>query len=279
MKQNNQISVSNLNNVTETLLYPLIARYVETKKTDGILSDPKSVEIIKTLDYDVANTKLYPISQLGACLRTVIFDEAVSKFLHSYPDGLVINLGCGLDTRFPRVDNGRVLWFDLDLPETIQLRREFFAESARNRFIARSALDPTWTVEVPKGKKTFIIMEGLSYYFTEREIKQLLLLIKNHFPGAHLFMEAFHPLFVKLCSLPISKDPLDKKAASLLRWGICCGKEIESWFEGIHYIGEEYVVNRGRERFSTINRILFCLVPIMSRMTKIIHLEFDEENK
>ena len=85
MKQSEQISVSNLENVSETLLYPLISRYVETKKVDGVIRDPKSVEIIDSLDYDVNNTKLFPISQLGACFRTIIFDEAVNKFLKANP--------------------------------------------------------------------------------------------------------------------------------------------------------------------------------------------------
>jgi len=275
MKQNEQISVANLKNVSETLLYPLISRYVETKKLDGVIRDPKSVEIIDSLDYDVNKTKLFPISQLGACFRTIIFDEAVNKFLKANPDGVVVNLGCGLDTRFPRIDNGRVRWFDLDLPETIELRRHFFEETDRHIFIAKSALDPSWTDEVPKGKKICIIMEGLSFYFSEEENRRVLSIIKENFSGAEFYMEAFHPLFIKLCSFTISKDPLDKKASSLLKWGIKNGKNIEDWFEGVRFIEEEYVINKGRERFSLVNRILFVLIPLLPRMTKIIHLRFE----
>jgi O-methyltransferase involved in polyketide biosynthesis len=275
MKQNEQISVSNLKNVAETLLYTLISRYVETKKLDGVISDPKSVEIIDSLDYDVNKTKLFPISQLGACFRTIIFDEAVNKFLKANPDGVVINLGCGLDTRFPRIDNGRVIWFDLDLPETIEIRRHFFEETDKHRFIAKSALDPSWADEVPKGKKTCIIMEGLSFYFTEEENRRVLSIIMKNFPEAEFFMEAFHPLFIKICSFTVSKDPLDKKASSLLKWGIKSGKKIEDWFEGVRFIEEEYVINKGRERFSLSNRILFALIPLLPKMTKIIHLQFE----
>jgi len=97
-----QISTEDLKDVAETLLYPLISRYVETQKDNGVIKDPKSVEIIDALDYDVENTKLYPISQLGACLRTIIFDEAVINFLKHSPDGVILNLGCGLDTRIVR---------------------------------------------------------------------------------------------------------------------------------------------------------------------------------
>jgi O-methyltransferase involved in polyketide biosynthesis len=77
------------------------------------------VEILDTLDYDPKKAKLVSISQIGVCLRTIIFDEQVVKFLQAYPDGIVVNLGCGLDTRFTRLDNGTVQWFDLDLPEVM----------------------------------------------------------------------------------------------------------------------------------------------------------------
>ena len=111
--------MANLKNLPETLLYPLKARYIETKKKNGVIRNPKSVEILDTLDYDPKKAKLVSISQIGVCLRTIIFDEQVVKFLQAYPDGIVVNLGCGLDTRFTRLDNGTVQWFDLDLPEVM----------------------------------------------------------------------------------------------------------------------------------------------------------------
>ena len=120
-----KVSTEDLKNVAETLLYPLISRYVETKKENGVIKDPKSIEIIEALDYDVKNTKLFPISQLGACLRTIIFDEAVLDFIGKNPDSVIVNLDCGLGTNFPRVDNNQILWFDFDLPETIKIRKNF----------------------------------------------------------------------------------------------------------------------------------------------------------
>ena len=38
------------------------------------------------------------------------------------PQAAVVHLGCGLDTRFERVDNGQVEWFDLDIPDVMALR-------------------------------------------------------------------------------------------------------------------------------------------------------------
>lgn len=42
------------------------------------------------------------------------------------PDALI-----KLDTRFERADNGQVEWYDLDLPDVIDLRRELIGGRAR----------------------------------------------------------------------------------------------------------------------------------------------------
>ena len=225
MTTKNPISVSALSDISETLFYPLLSRYAETKKPNGILKDPLSVEIVDALDYDPAKTKLFKISQLGACLRTVILDEQVTRFLERHPDAVVVNLGCGLDTRFPRMDNGRVQWFDLDLPACIALRRKFFPETNRHRFISCSVLDAAWAERVPKGQKTLIIMEGLSFYLTAAENYQLLKTIKTHFPDAEILMEAFHPIFVNMARKRKYKDPLGDKASNMLKWGVKSGLE------------------------------------------------------
>ena len=202
-----EVSTEDLKNVAETLLYPLISRYVETKKENGVIKDPKSIEIIEALDYDVKNTKLFPISQLGACLRTIIFDEAVLDFIGKNPDSVIVNLGCGLDTRFPRVDNNQILWFDLDLPETIKIRKKFFPETSHHKFIAKSVLDSSWADEIPKDKKLFIIMEGLSFYLTEEENKKVIAIIRKNFRAAEFYMEAFDPFFITMSSYIKTKKP------------------------------------------------------------------------
>ncbi|MEG3847795.1 hypothetical protein QT971_12285 [Microcoleus sp. herbarium19] len=40
--------------------------------------------------------------------------------------GIIVEIGCGLNTRFERVDNGQVRWFDLDMPDSIAVRKKYF---------------------------------------------------------------------------------------------------------------------------------------------------------
>ncbi|BAZ18361.1 tetracenomycin C synthesis protein homolog (plasmid) [Calothrix sp. NIES-4071] len=41
-----------LGTTRETLLIPLYARYIETRKSEGLITDTASVEIVEKLEYD-----------------------------------------------------------------------------------------------------------------------------------------------------------------------------------------------------------------------------------
>ncbi len=96
----------------------------------------------------------------GVIARTIVFDELVRDFIDKNPDCTVVNIACGLDTRFYRMDNGRITWYNLDLPEQIKVR----------------------------GKMLFII-EGLCMYLTPEENAKMLGIIRDNFDNATVFLE------------------------------------------------------------------------------------------
>jgi hypothetical protein len=107
--------------VQETLLIPLIGRAVETKRAngEGLINDPKSVEIVEKLNYDFSHWESSS-SVTGAVLRTRLLDQDVQQFLEKHPTGTVVEIGCGLNDRLNRLrllDGGSKLddirWFDL----------------------------------------------------------------------------------------------------------------------------------------------------------------------
>ena len=142
--QDSKTAIDKLKGAQETLLIPLWARAVEASRPEPILYDAKAVEVIASLDYDFSKFDPGGGAQTSCCLRAAIIDGWVRQFLQQHPDGTVVEIGAGLDTRFERVDNGRVRWFDLDLPEAMEVRRCFFTESDRRTFLAQSALEPDW---------------------------------------------------------------------------------------------------------------------------------------
>ena len=137
-----------LTEVKETLLIPLYSKAAETKKDNPIIIDQKAVEIISKIDYDHAALKIPMKTHITICMRAKQFDNYVKKFLMSEPRSNVINLGCGLDSRFDRVDNGMVEWYDLDFPEVIQLRSSFYKETNRYHLIPSSVTDYNWINQI-----------------------------------------------------------------------------------------------------------------------------------
>ncbi|MFD4529465.1 class I SAM-dependent methyltransferase [Streptomyces sp. NPDC058470] len=133
-----------LGTVQETLLIPLYGRAVENRNPDPALRDPRAEDIVASLDYDFARFDNLP-SLIGTVLRTSLFDRWAADLLTAHPTGTVVEIGVGLNTCHERLDNGQARWFDLDLPDVIDLRRTFFTDTPRRTMIAASVTDEAWT--------------------------------------------------------------------------------------------------------------------------------------
>ena len=175
--------------VQQTLFIPLADRARETRRKRPVVLDPKAAEILAAVDFD---TEKYGRGWGGGVtvLRTAIFDCLVADFLSEHPGGTVVELGTGLNTRFDRIDNGQVHWIDLDLPDTIALRRRFFADTARRRMVAASVLDEDWLpiVKASPGPY-FFLAEGVLVYL--EQAPQAIARIAGQFPGALIAVDTY----------------------------------------------------------------------------------------
>jgi O-methyltransferase involved in polyketide biosynthesis len=126
-----------LGSVQKTLLLPLWGRAVETRKREPLLVDRAAVEIIGKLDYDFSTiaANIRPITRLAWIARAIHVDRSVRELVARRPRATIVNVGCGLDTTFERVDNGQLSWVDLDLPDVIELRSRLVSQGPRRRSI------------------------------------------------------------------------------------------------------------------------------------------------
>jgi O-methyltransferase involved in polyketide biosynthesis len=154
--------VPDIAGVSVTMLWSLHDRASEARRPDGILVDPESVHIQSAIDYDFARHFGVSLGLLAG--RAVEIDRALRSWLDRHPDGIVVSLGEGLETQSRRVDNGRMRWLSVDLPDAIRLRERFLAPTHRFRHIAASALDPVWMDAVNPSSDVFIVAQGLLMY-------------------------------------------------------------------------------------------------------------------
>jgi len=119
----------------ETLLITL---YAKAQPGNPLFFDQTAQDILNRVDYGFARLHVPYKTVVLVCQRAKKLDTLTRDFLAEHPNAVVLQLGCGLDSRFWRVDDGRVNWYDLDMPPVIELRRQFFTESERYHLIATS---------------------------------------------------------------------------------------------------------------------------------------------
>lgn len=234
-----------LSGVPETLLIPLWARAAETKEQNPIIRDEKAAEIMAQIDYDFSKFNGSWMSQTGVAVRTEILDRETEKFIRKHPDAVIVNIGCGLDTRYFRLDNGRIRWFDLDLPEPIRIRKRFFQESRRYRMIDKSVFDYSWMEACQGEQDVLFIAEGVFMFFTEQEMKELMDRLTGHFHKAHMLFEMFPRMLIKSSG----KHETVKKTAAKFQWGIRRGKDIEQINSRITFLEEWNYFDYHRDRW------------------------------
>ncbi len=185
-----------LRGVEETMLIPLVIKANETMRCNPRIKDSKAVEIIKKLDIDISKYDKF-MSHEGVVARTILFDNTMKFYINKYPNAVCISLGCGFDNRFERVDNGKIVWYDVDLSDVIEARKMFFSEKARVKMIAGSAFEKKWTDEVERKENTIILIEGMLMYLTETQVKELLNIIKISFKNVIIIAELMPKLTAK----------------------------------------------------------------------------------
>ena len=223
-----------LKGVQETLLMPLWGRAVETQKEKPLLVDKEAVKIINSINYDFTQiaTKISPLSRASWIARSMYFDQRIRDYLCNNPSGTVINIGCGLDTTYERVNNAKAMWYELDFPEVIATRKLFLQESTTRKFLPYSVFDPAWYGEIGNIENVIIMIAGVIYYFDEQDVKKLLNTFQQKFNKSTLIFDYSSTRGVKIANKAVIDDAgMDKTA--YLKWGTDNIYEIEKWNTGI----------------------------------------------
>lgn len=268
-----KISLANLGNVPKTLFLPLWGRARETRKPEPLLVDRKALDIIDAVDFDFSPLagNIGEITKTGWIMRSLCTDRVIAEFLRRHPQAAVVNIGCGLDTTFERVDNGRVRWYDLDLPEVIELRKRFIRDSARRRFLPASFLEKDWRSRIRPADRVLFIAAGVFYYFREKQIKGFLKDLADEFPGGEILFDASSRTGIKTANrMVIRQAGLDER--SFLVWGLDKPEDIISWDE--RFILRETIFFFGDRRLNFRTRLMGLFSDLL-KMQYMIHLGWE----
>ena len=173
----------NVTGVPETMVQTLYARAKETKKQNAKIRDEIAVELVKKLDYDFSKADKDKAMSCGVIARTIVLDRMVRQYLEKHENTVVVNIACGLDTRCYRMKEKYLRWYNVDLPETMKIRRQFLPETGPIYQIAKSAMDNSYVDDIDyHGENVLVIMEGTyECICVRRTSERYFLLLKNHF--------------------------------------------------------------------------------------------------
>jgi O-methyltransferase involved in polyketide biosynthesis len=242
--KDNDIKI-NLGEIQTTLLLPLYARARETEKKDPLVYDSFAKSILEKIDYDFSQFEKGQIEnhQLIWALRAYNFDNTMKAFLETNKDAVVINIGAGLDTTFRRVDNGNVIWINIDLPDVAALRQKLIPDTEREMTIAQSVFDFTWIDDIAQhttGRTIMIMAAGVLFYFERSDVKTLFCTLAERYPSAHVVFDAMSWFAVWASNLTIMrKSGMDSSAR--LKWHLRNASHLCEWVHTIRII-EEYPI-------------------------------------
>lgn len=264
-----------LSGVAETMLIPLYVRAIESQRPDALLKDERAVALVSHMPDAFARVRQIKMDEedrVALILRNREFDRYARSFLARHPGAVVVHMGCGLDARFERVDNGQAIWYDLDLPDVIELRRRFIGgEGPRHHFIGCSVFDNAWleTVSRHQPAPLLFLAEGVLMYFAETQVKTLVLTLREHFSGAELVFDAFSPFLVRANNfrLRISRA----KMGARYHWGLKRGTDLERWGEDIRLLDEWFPFDRPEPRLARVQWVRH--IPPLARVMGIFHYQ------
>jgi O-methyltransferase involved in polyketide biosynthesis len=187
--------------IQSTMVGPLWARAKYSQLYPDLLRDNQAIDLVEQVkknyggpqeDFDILEEFIDELLGLAFAIRARTFDDAISAFIQDKPNATIVNLGCGLDTTFSRVDNGTLHWFDLDLPDAIDYRCQLIPETTRSRYIAKSIFDFSWLEDIGFNYADGLLMiaGGLFTYFDEEDVSQFFRTIAQRFPGGEIIFDS-----------------------------------------------------------------------------------------
>jgi len=242
----------NINDISETAFLTVYCHALDAKSVSPILNDKSSVRTTELLNEKLSssNRKLHKLLLKEKIKKSLIvhtavrakqYDKYVNDFVRKHPDAAIINIGCGLDNRFERVDNGSLLFYDLDMPDIINIKRQIFEETERYKYFSQSVFDFSWINEI-KSKNVMFLAEGVFMYCAKDDVKSLILKLQKSFPGSELVCEMVNSLWLKDWIKPIMNIKLQKELylgkEAVFHFGINNRMEMEDWNKGIKFIND-----------------------------------------
>lgn len=230
--------------IAQTAFLTLQCHALDASSEHPVLNDIESIRIFKALTektgyQDVKSNRINKGLISHIALRARQYDLFAKSFIEKYPDAAVVNIGCGLDNRFKRIDNGKIHFYDIDFPEIIVLKEKIIPPIKRYKQIAQSVFEFDWMNEIDR-EHVFLLAEGVFMYCELSDVKNLFHQLQVKFTNPEIVFEVFNSKWLsgwrgKTMAFRMKKE-LKLGEDTVFKSGIADSDEIEKWDNNYRFI-------------------------------------------
>jgi O-methyltransferase involved in polyketide biosynthesis len=254
-----------LSQVSRTAILTLICRAVESERNNSGFKDPMAVLCLERLASMASGEDrrwilqkkrmyagLHRRDAKAGVRRARAFDHIAGRFILGHPACTVINLACGFDTRFWRLENdcnspfttgGKCTFIELDLPEVIRLKKELLKDHLDYEMMSGSVLDTAWIDQVTAGGNTdfLLLAEGLFMWFPEPEVTRLFKAMGAKFHRSQLVLDMVPQAWTRGIWKSLMRLHARIEWGLDVEWvfGIRAAHDLEAYGQGFKVVGEE----------------------------------------
>lgn len=270
------------NTVQETLIIPLFGRKICAEHYPALFEDKEAQRICDMLDYDFDSKKKKMESAVGlfgaleVAQRHFDLMWEVRDYLKTHPKAAVVNLGCGLDDTFRKVDNGSCLGYNIDMPDVIAVRDELLPAGEREKNIACDLNDFTWMEQIERSDGAVFYASGVFYYFKTEDVKKLIAEMARRFPGGVLVFDTCNKRGAKMMTKTWLKEAGIKDVNAL--FSLEDASVIRSWSESIDTVTTRSYMRGYRDIYHDVRLLYKILIRFCDKTVKmkIVKIIFDK---
>lgn len=191
--------------VEDTLYIPLTARIYASKKFPKFFYDEKALSLEKYIpanDIDENTTEYF---YMASVCRQYTIDQKIKKFLEKNGLCNVVFLGAGLETSFNRIGNDKANFYQVDLPNVIDIREKVLGNAINEKLISGDMFTLHWIKGIDISLPTMIVVSGVYQYFTKEKILSMIEKMNEMIPKGELVFDATNSAGLKLANKYVKK--------------------------------------------------------------------------
>ena len=150
----------------------------------------------------------------------------------------------------------------------MKIRRQFLPETGPIYQIAKSAMDDSYVDGIDyHGENVLVIIEGLTMYLCEKDIRKMFSIIEKSFQKVTVMVETMSPFVVK----HVKEKSIEGSNVKFI-WGVKNGKELQRIIPAFS-VWQEVSLVEGMKELMSIYHVIGRIPAVRNISNKIIVLE------